>query len=155
MCSGRCIKCGVHFTLKQELARHVRVGCSGIEEQSSTSPGLLRCSKCHFSSDSEAEILYHTALQHDESLGDGRYRCPSCPRAFLKSSLRKHLLSHTGERPYSCKVCGAGFTRKDVLDNHLLGVHSLQRVAADSWESRPDRKRTETCAECGASFYDK
>lgn len=48
----------------------------------------------------------------------------------------------------------AGFARKDVLENHVVSVHGVRR-AGHSWEVQPERKKTETCEECGASFYDK
>ncbi|XP_054264603.1 zinc finger protein 16-like [Macrosteles quadrilineatus] len=160
----RCIKCGARFTLKQELARHALVGCGGFVSPTSltsqtaeaASVSAFQCSKCGFSSDSEAEFLLHTAL-HEDPVQDGdvrRYKCPLCPRVFLKSSLRKHLHSHTGERPYSCLLCNAEFSRKDVLENHVLGVHCLKR-SGDSWQPQSERKKTFSCDVCGAAFYDK
>lgn len=109
------MKCGSHFTLKQQLARHARLGCQGPQPTASSaadsSEAVLRCPSCSFTSGSEAELLLHVALHSDPLETPGqppRYRCPQCPRVFLKSSLRKHLHSHTGERPYSCSVCNAG-----------------------------------------------
>lgn len=41
----------------------------------------------------------------------------------FKADLKKHILTHTGERPYSCHVCGRRFPRKDNLKRHIQGVH--------------------------------
>lgn len=47
--------------------------------------------------------------------------CPLCSKAFnQKGSLRTHLRSHTGERPYACDVCTERFSHKHVLNNHKL-----------------------------------
>ena len=47
--------------------------------------------------------------------------CPLCSKAFnQKGSLRTHLKSHTGERPYVCDVCNERFSHKHVLNNHKL-----------------------------------
>lgn len=51
-------------------------------------------------------------------------------------------------------LCDAEFARKDVLENHVVSVHGVRR-AGQSWEVQPERKKSETCEECGASFYDK
>ncbi|GBF60385.1 C2H2 type master regulator of conidiophore development [Trichophyton mentagrophytes] len=50
----------------------------------------------------------------------GRAQCPQCPKTFVrKEHARRHLLLHTGERPYVCPLCTRAFTRSDVLKGHF------------------------------------
>lgn len=49
----------------------------------------------------------------------GKYICPYCSRACAKPSvLKKHIRSHTGERPYPCVPCGFSFKTKSNLYKH-------------------------------------
>lgn len=49
----------------------------------------------------------------------GKYKCNFCGRACAKPSvLKKHIRSHTGERPYPCEPCGFSFKTKSNLYKH-------------------------------------
>ncbi|XP_056150407.1 transcription factor HIVEP2a [Lampris incognitus] len=49
----------------------------------------------------------------------GKYICNYCGRACAKPSvLKKHIRSHTGERPYPCVPCGFSFKTKSNLYKH-------------------------------------
>ncbi|XP_058469669.1 transcription factor HIVEP2a isoform X2 [Solea solea] len=49
----------------------------------------------------------------------GKYLCRYCGRACAKPSvLKKHIRSHTGERPYPCEPCGFSFKTKSNLYKH-------------------------------------
>lgn len=49
------------------------------------------------------------------------HQCPECPKAFAKQSkLDRHLISHSGEKPFKCDVCFQTFGRKDHLQRHSL-----------------------------------
>ncbi|KAM9355925.1 transcription factor HIVEP2a isoform 2-T2 [Pholidichthys leucotaenia] len=49
----------------------------------------------------------------------GKYICDYCGRACAKPSvLKKHIRSHTGERPYPCVPCGFSFKTKSNLYKH-------------------------------------
>ncbi|XP_076833871.1 transcription factor HIVEP2 [Brachyhypopomus gauderio] len=49
----------------------------------------------------------------------GKYVCHYCGRACAKPSvLKKHIRSHTGERPYPCAPCGFSFKTKSNLYKH-------------------------------------
>lgn len=83
-----------------------------------------------------AELLdFHKYQQHKKSKtwvqftevlkeGDSRYRCTVCGKEYRQ---RKdhiyHVLSHTGERPMSCRVvgCTASFRNWKKLKDHLVG----------------------------------
>ncbi|XP_028250979.1 human immunodeficiency virus type I enhancer-binding protein 2 homolog [Parambassis ranga] len=58
----------------------------------------------------------------------GKYVCDYCGRACAKPSvLKKHIRSHTGERPYPCVPCGFSFKTKSNLYKHRKShAHSLK-----------------------------
>ncbi|XP_055310900.1 zinc finger protein 84-like [Sitodiplosis mosellana] len=49
-----------------------------------------------------------------------RHKCSLCDYCtFRKSDLTKHMLKHTGERPFPCSVCQKRFTKKQHLQSHM------------------------------------
>ncbi|XP_026869070.2 ras-responsive element-binding protein 1 isoform X1 [Electrophorus electricus] len=52
--------------------------------------------------------------------------CPYCPRVFpWASSLQRHMLTHTGQKPYPCPKCDALFSTKSNCERHLLRKHGI------------------------------
>ncbi|XP_062376957.1 ras-responsive element-binding protein 1 isoform X2 [Sardina pilchardus] len=52
--------------------------------------------------------------------------CPFCPRVFpWASSLQRHMLTHTGQKPYPCPKCDAFFSTKSNCERHLLRKHGV------------------------------
>lgn len=67
------------------------------------------------------------------SLAPNRVSCPYCPRTFpWTSSLRRHVLTHTGQKPYKCPHCSLLFTTKSNCDRHLLRKHGSQSASSAS-----------------------
>ncbi|KAG5501964.1 hypothetical protein JKF63_04234 [Porcisia hertigi] len=60
--------------------------------------------------------------------------CPDCGKAFtgnsstsgVRSNYRRHLLTHTGERPFPCSYCHQRFTTKPNLRRHVRSLHPCQ-----------------------------
>ncbi|XP_059375840.1 transcription factor HIVEP2-like isoform X1 [Carassius carassius] len=69
---------------------------------------------------SEYELLSEGLLKKEQkSVKTGKYVCQFCGRACAKPSvLKKHIRSHTGERPYPCIPCGFSFKTKSNLYKH-------------------------------------
>lgn len=54
-----------------------------------------------------------------------QYVCPWCQRIFNKSSnLKRHILTHTGEKPYACALCPYRAVQKVQVFQHLRSKHS-------------------------------
>ncbi|GAV47313.1 hypothetical protein ZYGR_0H01540 [Zygosaccharomyces rouxii] len=53
-----------------------------------------------------------------------KYVCSFCSKAFSRSEHRaRHERSHTGMKPFECKVCRHAFVRRDLLQRHIRTVH--------------------------------
>ncbi|XP_068209571.1 uncharacterized protein [Palaemon carinicauda] len=63
-----------------------------------------------------------------------RYVCCFCNRRFgWSTDLKRHVILHTGERPFQCKVCPTAFTRKFLLQNHMKRMHPDKCKMSDLW----------------------
>ena len=84
----------------------------------------------------ENKLFHHEKKKHGK-----QHVCPSCNKLFLsESQLRKHVLIHTGEKPYKCTICLKAFTQKSHVTFHISTVHNKRA------------KSRYQCGDCGKSF---
>ncbi|XP_051553208.1 ras-responsive element-binding protein 1-like isoform X1 [Myxocyprinus asiaticus] len=70
--------------------------------------------------------------------------CPYCPRLFpWASSLQRHMLTHTGQKPYPCPQCESFFSTKSNCERHLLRKHGMSNRGLQQSGSRPRPKADE------------
>jgi hypothetical protein len=66
-------------------------------------------------------------------IGKGNWACPYCGRIMNQGWLmRRHIKSHTGDKPFSCKFCPYSTIQKSNLKNHVKKSHGEAAVADDS-----------------------
>lgn len=165
---GRCPKCGLSFAFSQDVTRHTRDNkCTENKEESEPNATVVKkewkCETCHFSTDSQAELIFHKALHagtvqtnKDEDENNDKssvkYICLLCKKSFTKVSLRNHIRSHTGERPFSCNKCPLTFSRRTDLNAHHRSCMIATRLGLSN---ENQRKRNFVCSECNDAFYTK
>ncbi|XP_017131528.1 zinc finger and BTB domain-containing protein 17 isoform X1 [Drosophila elegans] len=63
---------------------------------------------------------HNTHIKGLKSGKGGTLKCPSCSlQLSCASSLKRHMIIHTGLKPYKCSECDSSFSQREVLKRHM------------------------------------
>ena len=70
--------------------------------------------------ENESNRLGHEPIK----LGTKKYGCPFCSKTTPNcKDMKKHILIHTGEKPFTCNKCEMSFNLKGNLKTHMMKYH--------------------------------
>lgn len=84
------------------------------------------------------------------SSGKWLHNCENCGKFFKKTSdLTRHLVSHSGKRPYACcwPNCGRVYSYEKNLKRHERSVHSDERPYICEWQNCDKKFKRSDCLE--------
>uniref|UniRef100_A0A1A8USP6 Zinc finger protein 473 n=1 Tax=Nothobranchius furzeri TaxID=105023 RepID=A0A1A8USP6_NOTFU len=175
----KCSYCEKKFKNPYVLKRHEKEICKRRDQKRTGTPETCETPKLP-SERLEVEIC--NSQEHLENLSNqdkpsapslfledpdkGKY-CPMCSR-FLHSTrdLKKHLRSHSEERPFVCVTCEKGFKYKDTIKKHQVikghdGIRverceRLEQILAEvSTQNFAASERKENDSEAPANTWDE
>ena len=108
-----CPTCGVVFDIKRKLNAHERAVHSTDER--------YQCKHCRRRFGNLNVLKIHELSHHGP-----RFQCKFCPRKLkTEKNLISHERYHTGEKPFTCSICGNGYVNKERLSQHQTGAHKI------------------------------
>ncbi len=166
-----CSSCDKSFKWKSNLLRHKRISHgmlakhhmkkqlhanvhragyqnNKIENKTHGKTFTLDCSlKKH------KQMNHHNTASHMTKVRQTN-KCQYCGKVFrFQSLLNRHLIQHTGEKPFRCCICNQRISLKYSLKIHLLSVHKDTVNLQNIWLYIDNvASVNNTCQYCGKVF---
>ncbi|NXH23339.1 RREB1 protein, partial [Bucco capensis] len=88
-------------------------------QESKEEKSSYTCPLCEKICTTQHQLTMHIR-QHNTDTGGTDHSCSICGKSLSSaSSLDRHMLVHSGERPYKCSVCGQSFTTNGNMHRHM------------------------------------
>lgn len=136
----QCPNCPKTFPFPHKLKQH-SASCGNSSSRVVSTAKSVKCDACGELFKSENILTKHLRNEHGKVVR--RFACRHCPDTFIRNDARvSHERIHTGERPYSCTVCGQRFRQITDCKRHE-DRHSGKTLP------RPKKGKIKTSAVCG------
>ncbi|XP_077209252.1 ras-responsive element-binding protein 1 isoform X2 [Paroedura picta] len=99
------------------------------------------CPLCEKICTTQHQLTMHIR-QHNTDTGGTDHSCSICGKSLSSaSSLDRHMLVHSGERPYKCSVCDQSFTTNGNMHRHMKIHEKDLNGAASTTPPSPLKRR--------------
>ncbi|XP_051909965.1 zinc finger protein 436-like [Hippocampus zosterae] len=142
-----CATCGKVFKFRSLLSNHAAVHSDERPHGCDFCPRRFR---------RLSHLKRHRRVVHrDGARPPQNFVCGICGKdKKCRSQLERHVIIHTGERPFACDLCSARFNRQGNLQQHRKRVHGVRKTPEDAeppllfqdLDGGPDFKREEALA---------